>query len=192
MAVWHELIIAGGEDACRAFVAGVAAGRGSAANPIFGRDCHLAPERLGERLRALFVGGSHHVVFVPEPLAAAVATAVRERGATVGLRLERRRIVRSMYFDFRVEAFSREVMKKIRRTLISGLPSGIRVDDLVESSEQDPSAEGAEMYSPAHEFVYRASGRVAGLPPAIFDVRALAAKLDFVTVYELHVQSTAS
>lgn len=191
MGVWHELIIAGAEDVSRAFVAGFAAARPAGDDPVFGRDCHLAPESLGERLRALFAHGSHHVLFAPKALAVPLAAGLRARGPAVGLRLERRRTVESMYFEFRVEAFARAVVAKIRRVLVTGLPPGVRLDAFSESTEQDPSVHGVELYSPAHEYIYRASGRIVGQPPRIFDVRQRVAKLDFVTVYELHAKTTA-
>ena len=190
MSVWHELVIEGAEGACRAFVAGFAAGR-RAAPPVFGRDCGLAHESSSERLRALFAGGSHHVVFAPKMLAGLLVAALAERGAAVGLRLEQRRRVDAMHFGFRVEAFARPLADGIRRDLLLDVPRGVRIEGLSESAEENPEARGTDLYSPVHAYIYRASGRFRGRPPEIFDVRRRAAARDFVTADGLHAETTA-
>ena len=187
MSVWHELVIEGAENACRAFIVGFTAGRRTARAGVFGHDCGLAPESFGERLRALFAGGSHHVFLAPKELAAPLADALVERGGDAGLRLERRRLVQSIHFAFRVEAFSRPVAAAIRRDLLTDLPAGVRIDALSESEEDVPSAHGTELYSPVHEFIFRASGRYVGRPPGIFEIQRHASGRDFVSIEGMHV-----
>src|SRR5262245_37713623 len=100
MQEWHELFFEGTEGTMRAFVVGFAAGRGARDALVFGTDVELAPESFGERLKALFTGGSHHVAFARGDLAAPLAEAVAAHGESLGLRLDRRRVVESAAFAF--------------------------------------------------------------------------------------------
>jgi hypothetical protein len=84
------------------------AGRGERDSGVFGSQLDIEPESLGERLKALFKAGSYHLFFAPEWIAVPLADALAERGAEVGLRLERRRLVEAIAFSFRAEVFSRE------------------------------------------------------------------------------------
>lgn len=188
MSTWYELVIEGPEAACRAFVAGFAAGRGVKTTGVFGRDCGLAHESFGERLRALVAGGSHHAFFAPTELATPLADALAGRGAAIGLRLEQRLKVKTMSFGFRIEVFSRSLAVAIRRDVLRKLPTGVHIEDLNEVDEEYPSAHGTELYAPVHEYIYRASGRFVGQPPGMFAIRARVAKRDCVTIDGLHVE----
>jgi len=187
MAAWHELVIEGAEEACRAFTIGFAAGRRVTREPVFGRDCGLEHASFGARIRALLAGGSHHVVLAAKELAEPLAGALAACGAAAGLRLERRRVVESMHFGFRVEAYARRIANGIRRDLIDNPPAGVRIEDLSESESEDRSARGTELYSPVHAYIYRASGRFVGRPAEILELRKRASGRDFIEIHGLHV-----
>jgi hypothetical protein len=188
MSAWHELVIQGPEKAARAFVAGFAAGRGEHGEGVFGSDLDLDAESLGERLRELFAVGSHHLLLVPERVAAPLAEALAERGAELGLRVERQRIVESASFAFRAEVFSRELAESIRGALLTSPPPGVRIEDLSESEETHPEAKGPELYAPIHAYIYRVSGRITGSLPGIFEAWRRAREQDFVEVGTFRVE----
>jgi hypothetical protein len=157
---WHELVMKGSEEALRAFVAGFAAGRGEPAPCLFGQDLGLEPGSLGERLKALLAAGSHHVLLAPARLAGPLAEAVAAHGAGVGLALERRRLIETAAFAFRIEVFSRELAAEFRDVLVKSLPAYVHVDGFSEEEEIHPEARGPEPFAPLHEYTYRASGQV--------------------------------
>ena len=82
------------------------------------------------------------------------------------------------HFSFKAEAYSKAVADKIRHTL-SSLPEGVTVEDLVLSEDRDPDAAGVELYSPAHEYVFRASGTVTGKIPGIQEMHRRLDELEF-------------
>jgi hypothetical protein len=190
MSAWQELIIEGPEQVVRAFVVGVAAGRGLASAGVFGHDCDLVPESLGERLKTLLSGGSHHVLLAAEELAAPLSAALARNGAEVGLRLDGRRQVSALRFSFRVEVFSRDLAREIRADLLSSLPAAVKIENLSEGDESHPEAHGAELYAPLHAYVYRASGVFVGQPAEILPLRRRARERDFVTVGGIEVEGT--
>ena len=154
---WEELFFEGSERTVRAFVLGFAAANGES-EVVFGADIELEPEAFGDRLKALFARGSHHVAFVPSTLAAPLADAVATHGPALGLRIERRRSVQAASFPFRIEAFSRDEARQLRTVLVDSLPAGAHVEDLKEGEEMHPEASGPEPFAPLHAYTYRGVG----------------------------------
>lgn len=188
MSVWHELIIEGTDKVVRSFVAGFAVGRDLPGVAVFGSDCGLDDTSFGERLKALFAGGSHHVLLAPAELAAPLTEAVIRHGSAVEVGLVRQRAVEALAFDIEIETFSRVLAEEIRRDLLAAPPAGVRIDGLKEHEETHPEAHGPELYSPMHEYIFRASGRFVGEPAGILFIRARAAARDFVTVGPMHIE----
>jgi len=186
---WHELVVEGAERTLRAFVAGFLAGRGERTAGVFGGDVALATGSLGERLKALFAAGSHHVFLAPAPIAVPLAHALEERGRELGLALERRRVVDSATFTFHAQAFSRDVAQQIRRALLIALPTGVRVEQRSENEELHPEARGPEPFAPLHEYIYRASGDIVGSFEGVLEVWQRVRTLDFVEAGALHVDT---
>ena len=188
MTAWHELVVEGAERTLRAFVAGFLAGRGEHAGGVFGSDVGLAAGSLGERLKALLAAGSHHVFLAPEPLDAPLAHALGERGGELGLAVARRRLVESVKFSFRAEAFSRDVTAQIRAALLTALPAGVRVEQRSEKEETHPEAHGPEPFAPLHEYIYRVSGDIVGPFEGVLEVWQRARTLEFVEAGSLHLE----
>ena len=188
MGDWLELFFEGPEPAMRAFVVGFAAGRGARDAGVFGGDVELEPESFGDRLKALFARGSHHVVFVPDELAAPLAEAVAIHGAALGIRLDRRRGVQSASFEFRIEVFSREEATKLRALVIAGVPQDARIENLSEQEERHPEARGAEPFAPLHAYTYRTSGRVVGGFGAVVEHWRRTRECDFAEISRISVR----
>ena len=65
---------------------------------------------------------------------------------------------------------------------------GTRVDDLQETEDVHPEAHGVELYAPVHDYIYRASGRVAGSFPGVVEIQRHLAEMEFVQVERLHLE----
>ena len=185
---WHELFFEGSEGALRAFVVGFAAGRGARDGGVFGGDIALEADSFGERLKALFTRGSHHVVFVPDELASPLAEAVAVHGAALGIRLDHRRIVQSASFEFRIEVFSRDEKTRLRTRVIAGIPQDARIENLSEQEETHPEARGPEPFAPLHAYTYRASGRVVGVFGAVVEHWRYTRGQDFTEISRIAVR----
>jgi hypothetical protein len=186
MSSWHELVIEGPERIMRAFVVGFVAGRGERSGGVFGSDVGLQQESFGERLKALFAAGSHHVFLAPERLTVPLADALAQHGADVGLRLEHRRVVESAAFTFRAEVYSRDLAAEIR-ALLAALPAGVRLEDLSEAEEAHPEAHGPEPFAPLHEYVFRVSGRIGGSVEDVLRVWDRTHDRDFLEIGEFRI-----
>jgi hypothetical protein len=164
---WQELWIEGDVHAIRAFALGFAAGRNAPRDVLFGADLELEPESFGERLRDLFLAGSHHVVLAPAGLATPLCRAIAAHGDAVRLRIERRRTIESASFRFRIETASHDVAARLRAMLVDSFPPGVQVEELSEHEEQHPEARGPEPFAPLHAFTYRATGNIVGRFPEV-------------------------
>ena len=191
MSEWHELWVEGTEKPFRAFVAGFSAAHGGAEGAIFGADLALDPESLGDRLKELFGTRSRHVLLAPAAFAGALVAALDARGGDVGLRVERRRVVASASFPFRIEVFSRPLAHENRASLVESLPPGVAVEGLTESEEQHPEAHGPEPFAPLHEYTYRASGRITGALPGVLELRRRLNEHDFVELGVVRLEGRA-
>jgi hypothetical protein len=191
MREWQELVFEGPVQTMRGFVVGFEAGRGEPPASVFAADIDLEPEAFGERLKALFTGGSHHVAFVPGTLAAPLAAAVAAHGAPLGLRLERRRVVESATFPFRIEAFSRDEATKLRTLIIESVPAGARIENLSEQEETHPDARGPEPFAPLHAYTYRASGHVSGAFDSVIELWKRSRGQDFTEIGPISVRGRA-
>jgi hypothetical protein len=191
VSVWWQIVVKGPNHSVRSFVIGFEAGRGQAGGVVFGADVDLDPHSLGERLRELFAGGSHHVILAPEALARPLVAALEAHGAEVDVRLERHAVVATASFSLRIEVFARELVEERRAPLLVALPSGVRVEQVDEHEEKHPEAKGAELYTPLHDYVWRVSGRVVGELPGVLEVRRRGRDLDFVEVGPLRLEPAA-
>jgi len=189
MSVWYEITVRGTEDALRGLVAACEAAHGGKEAVVFGHDLDLEAGTLPQRLLELFAAGSHHLVFAPAALAEEVVAALRSRGREAGLELETVREVVRARVPFSAEAFSRDVAEKLRQKLVMGLPPGVEGENLEETEAQDPSARGAELYTPEHAYVYRIVGTFVGPLPGIIEMQRRARNLPFVKVKALELQT---
>ena len=185
---WHELFCEGSGPAVRAFIVGFAVGRGARDACVFGTDVELEPDSFGERLKALFTRGSHHVVFVPDELATPLAEAMTDHGAVLGIRLDHRRIIQLASFEFRVEVFSRDEKTRLRTLVITSVLPGARLENLSEQEETHPEARGPEPFAPLHAYTYRASGRVVGAFGAVVEHWRRTREQDFTEISRISVR----
>ena len=167
---WYELLIDGSEDALESLL------KDQPGDVIRGSELRLANERFADRIRELLHARRHHVVFAPSGHASALAQAIRGRE---DLRLEGVHEVLEGRFGFRAEAYNPEIGAKIHDALNSDLPEGILCVD-VEKEELHPDAKGIELFTPAHDYVYRSRGTIVGTPPGILEMNRRIVRLDFV------------
>ena len=177
---WYELLIEGERDEVERRLA-----ESRADGILRGWELHLEEESWSGRLRDLLHLRSHHLVFAP---GARALELVRELASAPGLRVEAvRRVIRAS-FRFTAECYNREEAGEIKGAFLSAPPPGVRVEDFTESEEVDPEARGVELYAPAHDYVYRASGRVTGPLPGVIEMHRRARRLDFVKEGRIEVE----
>ncbi len=167
---WYELLIDGSEDALESLL------KAYPDDAIQGSELRLASESFTDRVLEFLHARTHHVVFASANHARELARAIRERSE---LRLEGLREVVEGRFGFTAEAYNPEIGAKIHDALNSDLPDGIMCVDL-EKEERHPDAKGVELFTPAHDYVYKSRGTIVGTPPGILEMNRRLCRLDFV------------
>lgn len=181
MSAWYEVIIEGREEAIREILPGIASD-GDA--PLWGEELDLHAATLPERLLEMLGARTHHLLFVPS---SQIGALTRTLQAKPELRLERVREILGGRFSFRAKVYSQEAAARIREAL-HALPPEVRLEGFEEDEKVDPDARGVELYSPTHEYTYKARGVFTGLPPGLFEVHRKMQALDFVHQDKLELE----
>lgn len=174
MSSWYEILYEASKDAVEEILAALP--EDAARRVLRGRDLDLAPGDLPEHLLAHLGARTHHLLLAPEAETRALAAAL----ATRGLPVERLREVTGGSFPFEIVAYSREVRDDIRARLLAATAPPFSLSGFRESEERDPEAAGVELFAPAHDYTYRASGTISGPCPGLLDLYLRAREHDFV------------
>lgn len=160
---WYELLIGGSEDALESVLKDYP-------DAIRGSELRLVSESFTDRVLEFLHARTHHVVFASE---------ARARDIARDLPVESLREVVEGHFGFEAEAYNPEIGTKIHDALNSDLPAGITCVDL-EKEERHPDARGVELYTSAHDYVYKSRGTIVGTPPGILEMNRRLRRLEFV------------
>lgn len=167
---WYQLLIDGREEDLKALLAN------HEGDVILGSDLRLADESLADRILEFIHARTNHLLFASEDAARRLAQAI---GRNPDLRLDGVWEVVEGRFGFKAKAYNPEIGDRIHDALNSDLPAGIACLDL-EKEEVDPDAKGIELFTPVHDYVYKARGTVEGTPPGILEMNRRLHRLDFV------------
>src|SRR6185436_15039750 len=182
MSAWYQMVLEGREDDVRKLLPGVAT---EGERPYWGDELDLQAGSFPERILELLGARTHHLLFVPATQVGPLVRAIQGRPE---ISLERIREITRGRFTFEAEAYSREVAAKIKEALHAPLPPGTVLEAPEESEEIDPLAEGIELYTSAHDYVYRCHGTFSGTPPGIFETHRALQGLDFVHQNRLELE----
>lgn len=188
MDTWYEILAEASRDELAELLAAVEAeGHG---RPLSDRDLKLAPRTLSDRVRDLLRRDCHHLVFATGPQARALLKAIAaRRDLTVALDSVRR--IEEGRFAFAAQCYSEPSAAEIRAALAEAAEAGVAIERFEESEERHPEDKGVEMFTTAHDYVYRARGKVVGSPPGLLAMYRRLDELDFVDVDRLEVSGPA-
>ena len=180
---WYEFLIEGPEESVREVVSAMEDEQGEPS--VLGSELALRASSFPERIMDFLQKRTHQIVFVPAAQARDLVRAIEERPE---IRLERLCEVVGGRFDFHAETYSREMADRIREAVHGHIPPGVRLEGFEESELRDPEAKGVELYTTAHDYTYKASGRFVGSPPGIFELHQRMREIDFVKEDELEIE----
>jgi hypothetical protein len=186
----HEVLVAGPLAAVKGFLAGYLVARGlEPGHVIVGEEHNIDCESMIEQLKELVHIREHvsHLV-VPDDIFGELTDAIGKVVSVAGIKVTAARPVRSAYFTFRYNAYTREQFDQLH-AIIANLPESVRVsDDYQPTATEDPTAAGVEGYTPAHDFEASGSGSVTGSVADILDLhaKATANELFVVSGIKLH------
>lgn len=181
MATFFELVIKGDDRDVIPYLSGFAASA-RARGMYFAEEAGLHVPAL--RSRILHLGEVNHVICT-EALRGVVHDALAKAAPRYHFEIKDERRVERATFAFKVETPSLQIAKAVQAA-VAKLPRGVAVTDFVQHEELDPSAKGAEVYSPAHDYFYTAKGNVEG-DIGVIEFRQKLSSIDFVKCDEIEL-----
>ena len=186
MSTWHEIAVEGNLAALRGFLAAFEAFTGSGA--LLGVDLEIEPTGLSGRIRRMLRHGEHHHVYAPDGASQKLEQVLAEHGADAELEVVGRAEVVSAGFDFSAEVYRPELVSELRSEFLSGLPEGVTLVDPVEEEEKQAGDGVPGLYDPAHEYRFRASGRIVGPFVGVLEMHRRARQLEPVTTGKMRLE----
>lgn len=181
------MVVDGPDDVLRAFVAGFLAARGvDLSAVIYGSELHLVHGSVRERLRTLLPGGRHEALLLADTSLAPELASALSAAADLRLRVAAHMRLERAWFMFTAETPSREAAARIHTLITRPAPGVMLVDE--EREEIDPAAHGVDLYAPAHEYTFRARGRITGELDGVVAIHRELRDTDFVTVEPVHLE----
>lgn len=181
---YHELIITGDHKISRAYIEGFMRGKNIRSGVIFCKDYHISskhhikgPDFLHEHLHLLCLAG----------VRASIQSAVKRAPEGYKMEIETDRALKSIIFDFKFEAFSKEIGAKLKK-IFHNPPKGVEINDLEDKEEIRPDAKGVERYAHLHEYEYRGSGKVTGNVEQVIFFHKKLKDLELVDAHDLHLE----
>jgi hypothetical protein len=143
----------------------------------------LAPlrERMHEH------GDVHHVICT-EALRGTLHDALAKAAPRYKFEIKAERKIERATFAFKVETPSRQVAKAVKDA-IAKPPRNVTITGFAPRETEDPSAKGAEVYTPVHEYTFSAEGTVEG-DIAVIELRYKLAAIQFVKCDEIELHET--
>lgn len=163
---YYEIIIKGDDELARAYVEGWFIGRDIKDGYEFGEDEALD---LGHVRNLIKYHGSVLHMICESSLRGELKRAIRQAPEEYEFEIVESRLIQRACFKFEFSTANRRVAGQIKR-IFSTLPEGVRAVDYQPKEIVDPSARGAEMYSPAHAYEFKGKGSIEGDPDGVYDV----------------------
>ncbi len=181
MATFYELVIKGDHRDLMPYLSGFAASA-KAKGVYFAEEAGLHLSPLRERM--VHHGEVHHVICT-EALRGTLHDALAKAAPRYKFEIKDERKIERATFSFKVETPSTKVAQAVK-DVVAKPPRNVTVTGFVPREREDPSAKGAEVYSPVHEYTFIAEGVVEG-DIGVIEMRTKLASIDFVECDEIEL-----
>jgi len=185
MGTFFELVIKGDHRDLIPYLSGFAASA-RARGIYFAEEAGLHLNPLRERVQQH--GEVQHVICT-EALRGAVHDALSKAAPRFRFEIKDERRIERATFSFKVKTPSKQVAKAVKDA-IAKPPRNVAITGFAPVETEDPSAEGAEVYTPVHDYSFKAEGNVEG-DIAVIEMRIKLAAIDFVHCDEIELHEQA-
>ncbi len=181
-----EIVLTANQEYVKGFLQGYIAGVGIERQFFFNHDAGIEAESLTEKIQewTSFSDKFQYLILEKELYEALQASAAFFDDATRTVSVKN---VKSCHFEVTIKAHSRDDSQAIRE-LVQLRPSTLEMIDWQESEEIDEKAKGVELYTPAHDYTYKASGSFKGDLETVVDFRKKLTGFSAVTAQEIKLE----
>jgi hypothetical protein len=180
MTAYYEIVIRGDDRDLIPFIVGFSIGCGMT-GIYFAQEAGLRLKPLRDRIK--HHGEVQHVI-CPEGERERLHRALEAAGPRFSFEIKDEAKIGRAYFHFDFDTPSRKVADEIKRALAAP-PAGVALMDYDPEEIVNPGATGAEVYSPAHEYVFRGKGVIEGDVGGVIAIRRQLCDNEFVHCGEI-------
>ncbi|HOP39749.1 MAG TPA: hypothetical protein PLI53_01775 [Geobacteraceae bacterium] len=163
--VFIEAVIESHFDTARGYIEGLQDGMGTDYIFFFSSEWGIVSETFSELIKEWISLGHrlHHVILEQELFAKLEnALAKKDKGALLNSSsLKSYKKVKSACFNFKFDAYARKYADEIKE-LILKLPEGVSLENYKPEEKINHDAEGVELYTPAHDYIFHGKGTIRG------------------------------
>lgn len=171
-----EVIFEGHYNTVKGYLEGLRDGMGTTHKVFFSSESGIAAETLSELIREwVSLGHRLHHVVMEESLFTILEDILSKKGkdALMNSRsVKSSKVVKGAAFGFSFDAYARRYAEEIRE-LLGRLPEGVSLRDYKPEERINHSAEGVELYTPAHDYIFHGKGVVIGSVEEVIAYRAM-------------------
>jgi hypothetical protein len=171
-----EVIFEGHYNTVKGYLEGLQDGMGTTRKVIFSSESGIAAETLSELIREwVSLGHRLHHVVMEESFFAILEDILSKKGkdALMNSRaVKSSKVVKGAAFRFSFDAYARRYAEEIRE-LLARRPEGVSLHDYKPEERINHSAEGVELYTPAHDYIFRGKGVFIGSVEEVIAYRAM-------------------
>ncbi len=181
-----EMVLTANQEYLKGFLQGYIAGVGVEYPFFFNHEAGIEAESLTEKIQewATLSDKYQYVILEKALYEALQASAAIFSEATKIVSVKN---VKSCQFEVTIKAHSRDDSKAIRE-LVQFRPSTLEMINWQESEEIDEKAKGVELYTPAHDYTYKASGSFKGDLETVIEFRKKLTGFSAVTAGEIKLE----
>ena len=154
---YHELVIKGNGKLLRGFIRGYQVAKNINKGLLLCKDYSVNTHHLKH---ILTFKGDHMHLICGARVAPALISAV-EKASDLEFEVISDNEIHQTSFEFEYETFNKEVASDIKR-IMRTLPTGLIVVNFEREETTDPEAEGVEIYTPVHDYIFKGKGTVEG------------------------------
>jgi hypothetical protein len=179
-----HMIVQGSPDLIKGFVTGFLAGKGLQEQLFFFSDNLIDVEStFGKILRKIGAKEDQIHFLVDESISGAITEGIT-RAESLPIKVISVKKIIDALFPFSFQTFSRPTAEKLKN-ILRELPPGVRQEGYLEKEKVNSEAKGIELYTPDHEFTFKASGKIHGQVMEVIDFQRTLQNQEFVTVGEI-------
>ncbi|MBU0743122.1 hypothetical protein KKG45_08435 [bacterium] len=169
---FYEVVLCGPHEMIHGLLAGLSIGAGHEAMIVFGHERGISDRSLREKLSEILHPGAHQCQVILDNVTRALLGRKAKRvSAETGVSIVSDRKISSAEFKFSYLAYAPRYAAEIS-TLLDELPEGVRLVSHKHQENIDPSAKGAEGYTPVHDYEAKGSGEIRGRFDLVLDAHA--------------------
>lgn len=183
MATYYELLIKGDDKAVSAYVGGIMHARGIKQGWYVSGQCPIQLKHIREMIK--YHGNVQHIICTAA-LRATLVSAFKKAPAYHDFEVKEVRKIKGGRFVFEFETANRQVAGRIKRA-VGRLPVGARLEAYAPKEKYDPSARGAEVYTPVHEYVFKGKGAIKGNIEAVINTHAKLSANEFIHCEDVEI-----